>query len=277
MVPIGIVTKDRVAYLDVTLRSLSATALPAGTQVTIFDDSSGQDATQRYYTTNKAVPVETHWPTGKVWRKTLGMGIISDDPITPQGIHGLINVRKLGTEPLGVVNASCRAACRLFDHNPDAPGIILLQDDIVFKENWYESMLSTVESASQFTELPMGLLAGLKINQKLRFEGDSPPAIRAGITAQCLYISREAYQALLPTYFGRHHKINKRFDDTLRRAVDGAGFYAGLRFPFVCQHIGIKSLVRPGKRWDQGTKGRVGYYVQPPYAMADEVKRFKGK
>lgn len=277
MVPIGIVTKDRVPYLDVTLRSLSATELPEGVQVTVFDDASGSAEAQRYYETNKTIQVETHWPTSRVWREKLGLGVINDNPVAPVGIHGRVNVRRLAKEPLGVVNASCRAVCRLFDHNPEAPGIFLLQDDVVFKADWYNRMLATIAAADQFTTLPVGLLAGIKINQKLRFEGDPPPATRSGVTAQCMYISRDCYQALLRNYFGKDHTIRKRFDDTLRRNVDGAGFWAGCIFPFVCQHVGIKSLVRPGKRWDQGTKGRVGYYVQPPYALADEVKRFKGK
>ncbi len=276
MVHIGIVTQDRVPYLDVTLRSLSATKLPDDVTVTIFDDASKQATTRRYYETTKAVPVEPPWPKTRIWREELGLGIITDDPVTPVGISNKVDVVRLSDRPLGVVNASCQAICKLFDKDPNAHGIFLLQDDVVFKDDWYLRMLAAASHVRAGGH-ELGMLAGIKLNQTVRFHnGQTTPVVRMGVTAQCLYVTRTAYRTLLASYFGRIHDYKMRFDDMLKRSMDGAGLWAGVTYPFVCQHIGVKSLVRPGRRWEQGTKGRVGYYVHPPYALAEKVKRFKG-
>lgn len=273
MVPIGIITRDRVAYLDATLRSLSATALPEGISVIVFDDGSKDASTRKYYTTQEVVTVTKPWPTNTVWKKTLGLGMLNTAP-QPTGIQNKVQVVTLGARSLGVVTASCQVVCRMFDAYPQAPGIFLLQDDIVFHANWYDRMLDTKDG--RFAEKPIGLLAGIKLNKTLRPGVPPPPAVSCGVTAQCLYISRPAFDSTRKSYFERVHKTQQRFDDTLRRAVAGHGFWAGVIFPFVCQHTGIKSLVRPSRTWYRGEKGRVGYYAHPPYAMADAVSKFRG-
>jgi len=275
MVPIGIVTRNRVAYLDVTLRSLSATALPDDVSVTIFDDSSNSRTSAKYYKTNGRCQVEQHWPTGATW-KTLGLGIINDSDILPKGIKGVVPVHKLGDAPLGVVNASCEAIRQLFAANPKAPGVILLQDDVIFKADWYATLCRTAKTPANFGGQKLGLLAGIKLNTKITWPKEPKPVLASGITAQCLYISRAGFDALTATYFGKKHKLMKRFDDTLRRAMGNNDLWAGVIYPFVCQHFGVKSLVRPKKGWHQGSRGRVGYYVQPPYELADVIRRFKG-
>lgn len=273
MVPIGLVTRDRVEYLDVTLKSLSATKLPAGVSVTVFDDGSMGNTTKNYYSTNKVLPVAAKWPTGDTWKKTLGLHVVNQAAQRVQGIKGKVSVVRLGKRSSGVVNASCRSICRLFEAHPDAPGVFLLQDDIVFKEDWYDRMLDTVARASEFTDNKIGLLAGIKLNYSVDKSKRSQLAIASGVTAQCLYISRAAHDLLYSSYLNKTHTIGKRFDDTLRRNVAGSGLWAGCIFPFVCQHIGVKSLVRPKKPWKQGRNGRVGYYAHPPYAMAGEVRQ----
>ena len=275
MVPIGVVTRDRVAYLDVTLRSLSATALPPDVPVIIFDDHSTEKQTRLYYATKKRITHNYKWPTGTAWKKILGPAVVNST--YADGIQSKISVISLGNKPAGVVNASCHAIRVLFEKYPDAPGVILLQDDIVFKVDWYDKMLQTIANSKAFTEKHVGLLAGIKLNHNLRFTEEIPIAVSSGVTAQCLYVSRKAYKILQSKYFGKHHKSSNRFDDTLRRAVSGANMWAGCIYPFVCQHIGIKSIVRPQRSWRRGKNGRIGYYVQPPYSLADEVKKFEGR
>lgn len=271
MIPIGIVTRDRVPYLDTTLRSLSATTLPHDISLTVFDDASAEESSRLYYTTDKLITVETHWPTSKTWNN-VGLGVINQQT-PPTGLAGRVFVESLDAQALGVVNASCRAICRLFERNPTARGILLLQDDVIFKDDWYERMMLTVSKASSFTHKPLGLLAGIKINYRIPLVPTPKLAVASGITAQCLYVSRPLYTALRG-FFNKEHQLRKKFDDTLRRETTKAGFWGGCIYPFVCQHFGIKSIVRPGRSWYQGAKGRIGYYVHPPYALADAVKRF---
>jgi len=273
MVPVGIITRERVAYLDVTLKSLSATQLPVGAPVTIFDDGSHSKTAKNYYETAKPIRTTAKWPTDASWKKTLGLEIVNKANQKVLGLNGKVPVVTLARKPLGVVNASCRAITHLFKENPAAPGVFLLQDDIVFKEDWYHRMLDTVARAEEYTDKEVGLLAGLKLNYAVDKGKRNRPAVASGVTAQCLYISRQAHDVLYSSYINKKHRINRRFDDTFRKAVAKTDLWAGCIFPFVCQHIGIQSLVRPGKSWKRGRTGRVGYHVHPPYAMAAEVKK----
>lgn len=273
MVPIGIITQNRAAYLDVTLRSLSATQLPADVPLTVFDDSSVDDLTLSYYGTTKPLSLAHNWPDSAQWRAH-GLDIISK-PASPSGIHGRVEVYRLADRPLGVVSGSCLAIQHLFERFPKSQGVILLQDDEVFNADWYQRMLDTVGKSNQFTHLPLGILAGLKLNHKLPVTGTPPLAFESGITAQCLYVSCAAYDRRR-SYFTRKHQQQKRFDDMLRREIAGAELWAGCIYPFVCQHFGVQSLVRPEKKWTALQSGRIGYYARPPFVLADTVRQFKG-
>lgn len=275
MVPIGIVTRDRPLYLDVTLRSLAATELPSDISLTVFDDCSASEAASTYYKTNGIVEVEPDWPvTCPHWTRH-GLHVVSDGWTPPKGIDGLVDVVRLAKQPMGVFNGSCRAVQLLFDRHPEAKGVFLLQDDVIFNPNWYSRMLDTAARIGEYSSHPLGLLAGLKLNHKLEFDERPPIAVMSGITAQCLYIPRHTYQ-LCNDFFVTSHDKDRRFDDMLRRHVMGNHLWAGCIYPFVCQHIGITSIVRPGKKWTFATSGRVGYYAYPPYSLASEIRKFKG-
>lgn len=274
MVPIGIVTRERPLYLDVTLRSLSATELPSDVSLTIFDDCSTAAVTSRYYETNAVVEVVPDWPTTCPHWKRHGLSVVSNGWSNPKGIAGLVDVVQLGPKPSGVFNASCRAVHLLFEQHPEAPGVFLLQDDVIFNPNWYARMLDTVVRVGEYSQHPLGLLAGSKLNHRLAFPGRPPLAVMSGITAQCLYISRDAYQRC-NSFFTAIHDKDRRFDDMLRRLVISKQLWGGCIYPFVCQHIGITSIVRPGKTWKFATSGRIGYYAYPPFSLSSTVRKFK--
>lgn len=275
MVPIGIVTRNRIAYLDVTLRSLSATELPTTTPVCVFDDASDTEESRLYYTTSRSVGLTSTWPDHEMWRK-LGLDVINKNDRPPIGLRGVVRVVILGPEPTGVVNASCQAIAWMFAKYPDAKGVILLQDDIIFKENWYERLTQAAQDASLFGKKKLGVIAGIQLNKHVSIK--RRPCVRAGgITGQCIYVSQEAFQKINGFFTGRH-TTKKQFDDRLARSISRAGLWAGLLLPFVCQHFGVVSLVRPWKTWHRGRgkKGRIGFYVDPPYALAEKVRKFKG-
>lgn len=269
-VPIGIVTRNRAAYLDVTLRSLSATALPAGTVVRLFDDASDDPVTQAYYSTNDHLPDATvAWPADRRWSSRGLAEVGSTGMPRPRGIFGKLPVT-VAPAPAGVVAASCRAAKTLFLEFPDAPYIFLLQDDVVFNADWFTRMTDVADNTK--LSRPLGVLAGIKLNQKLhRIAGKK--VVPSGITAQCLLITRHAFDRC-EEFFRVFHKSRKRFDDSLRNVVTANNLWAGCIVPFVCQHIGIKSLVRPSRRWFSAPSGRIGYYAHPPYVFSETVRKF---
>lgn len=269
MIPIGILTKDRMDYLDVTLRSLSATDLPESTPVLLYDDGSTAASTQLYYTTSQPVSTTHAWPHDSKWRAA-GLDVIQNNYYPPCGIAGKLPVVSLVYAGTGVVNASCAAIRDLFRRFPAARGVILLQDDILLKADWYARLRDTAGKVPK-----LGLLAGIKLNHKLHAHRAVNGFISSGVTAQCLYITAEAYRRC-QDYLTREHVIQKRFDDTFRSTVVGTGLTAGCLFPFICQHIGVRSLVRPGYTWKSRNRGRIGYYVAPPYALAQSVRTFEG-
>ncbi len=267
--PIGILSRNRAAYLDVTLRSLSATTLPSDVSVRVFDDASDDAATLRYYKTTGRVGLTYRWPVDKKWAAR-GFTVLPTDGISPcRGIADKVVISQ-SVAACGVVAASCDAVQQLFS-DTTADGVFLLQDDVLFNVDWYSRMLDTVARSREFTDKPVGLLAGIKLNTPLHVNGLI--AIPSGITAQCLYISRQAFDSV--PFLTRPPNVKQRFDDLLRKSVTQAGMWGGVIYPFVCQHIGVKSLVRPHKRWAVGSAVRVGLYSIPPYAMSDEVRQWK--
>lgn len=272
MVPIGIVTRNRVAYLDVTLRSLSATELPTNVPVYVFDDASDAKESRLYYTTSRSIDAKTTWPGHKMWHK-LGLDVINKNDRPPTGLRGMVQVVTLGAKPTGVVNASCRAITWMFEKYPDAEGVILLQDDVIFKEDWYIRLTQAAQDVKLFGKKKLGVIAGIHLNKKI--SGEKKGVREGGITGQCLYVSRDAFKKT-NGFFTRKHSSKQKFDDQIRRVVGRAGLWAGLILPFVCQHFGVVSLVRPRRSWHRGKKGRIGFYVNPPYVLAERVRKLKG-
>lgn len=267
--PIGILSRNRVAYLDATLRSLSATQLPDGVSVRVFDDASDDPTTLGYYNSAARTLLNYGWPADKHWISR-GFAVLPNGLIPSTGIVDKVVVER-SRNSRGVVGASCDAIRRLFAATT-ADGVFLLQDDVLFNADWYSRMLDTVARSHEFTDKPVGVLAGIKLNTTLPVK-PGQLAIPSGITAQCLYISRQAFDSV--PFFASPPNVKQRFDDLLRRSVGKAGMWGGVIYPFVCQHIGVKSLVRPHKRWTVGSTVRVGLYSIPPYAMSDEVRQWK--
>lgn len=267
--PIGILTRNRAAYLDVTLRSLSDTWLPDGVTVQIFDDASDCALTRKYYTSGNSVVLNYTWPVDDKW-ESRGFDILPSGTRTCETIGDKLDIT-VSPQSLGVVAASCNAVRSLFSGTA-ADGVFLLQDDVLFNADWYLRMLQTVKDSKKFAPKGIGVLSGMKLNQKLKpRHGQS--VVSSGITAQCLYITRRAFDTV--DFLTSPPAVKLRFDDLLRRSVTKTGLWGGVTFPFVCQHIGVSSLVRPHRKWVAGKPARVGYYSSPPYAMSDVVRVFR--
>ena len=272
MFQIGVLTQDRVACLDATLRSLSACELPSDVCLTVFDDGSQSSLMHRYLRTTEEVQVERPWPCNARWEK-LGLGAVSCEEVPIRGISDKVPVVQLDSAPQGVVRASCQALRYMFTRQPDAPGVVLLQDDVVFNGDWVDRLLAAVRQREKLADCPVGLMAGMKLNTRLR-PRNGELSVASGITAQCLYVTQATWQAHQDRYLGREHSAKRRFDDTFRRAVGRAGLWAGCMVPFVGQHIGVRSLVRPHVHWGSRKGGRIGLHSNPPYVLATEVRRF---
>ena len=136
MMPIGIVTRNRHKYLDVTLRSLSATRMPEDQKVVVLDDASDNPHTKRYLYTDKFVELKEQWPNTPEWKR-IGLNVVRSRD-KGKGLKGRVKVVRLAQRPQGVVNGSCAAIRKMMELFPKEcanEGLIMLQDDVVFNNN----------------------------------------------------------------------------------------------------------------------------------------------
>jgi len=274
MIPIGIMSHNRHKYLDVTLRSLSRTKM-FNSSVTIFDDASDSPETHAYLYTNEVVELQYNFPKDKHWQ-AMGLGGVKSRK-EGKGIHGQVEVVRLGDTKLGVVNAACAAIqhlCAMYPEDSQNNGIIVLQDDVVFNTNW-QARLRKAGRRLQETGQDPGLLAGCALNRS--FKGPPNKAVNPGKkapTAQCYYIFPCGLRAAANWIDGQHD-VTKGFDNKLC-AVIKRKHKIYVMNPAVCQHIGIVSKVR-GWNWRWcNVKGRVAYQARGPFPLAKDVKQFMG-
>jgi len=274
-IPIGIMTKDRPAYLAATLHSLSATTLASDQLVYVFDDHSHLDKAKRFLYTTENVDIDKPWPVkDHRWRK-LGLDVLQKLPTEIPGLQNKVAVRLIGSKPQGVVKGSYRAIKRLFDDHSDAPGVILLQDDVVFNVDWFQRLSEVLEGRGATA----GVVAGCRISKPLRPQdrGKSVITLLRRLTAQCLYLSRNLYDAARDVFAQPPH-ASTGFDNHLCALSNRHKLPVLLMNPVVCQHIGMVSLVRPKVTWkSRGPNGRVAYSAKPPYVLATEIKTFSAK
>lgn len=260
MIPVGVLSFNRYGFLDVTLKSLSATSAPS---VTIFDDHSRDINTVRYLYGNLNVS-GFRWTRDARW-VTLGLDIIKNsDYIKPIG--GKVEVVDVGGR--GVVHASLFAINHMMSTNPKAKGVILLQDDVVLNPDWYERLIATI-GYDMDSGKRQGMIAGMQI-EELWTVPIPPVENRRFASAQCYYVSREFWNTFewkkIPS------TVKRYFDTHLCKRVLSAGMEVHLIHPFVCQHIGVESTIVPG--FDFLDNRRYGCDVRPKFAMASEVRNY---
>lgn len=273
MIPIGVVTRDRHAVLDVTLRSLSASDLPEDQVLVVFDDGSHRKSTKDYLYTSEGVHLGVQWPKTRHWLN-LGLGDVQSKA-KGRGLAGKVHVVRLGPAPLGVVNASCRAFCLMVEKFGGDHGIIMGQDDVVFNSDWMTRLIDAEQHPVPNRQQSVGLITGCWINKKNAEKREPMTFVSGGgITAQCYYVTPAGVAAVLP-WAKQCHTASRGFDNKFCAHIrDKADVYR--MHPAVCQHIGLESLVRPGWRWTRWhAKGRIDFSGRGPYPLAKYVRSFK--
>ena len=273
MIPIGILTRNRAPYLDATLRSLSATQLPAGVSLTLFDDASDDSDSRRYLGTDDEFSLAgpLHWPSSEVWLDR-GLGFLPKLERV-RGVAGRVSVRR-SEKPQGVVNASNWATRELFEANPEAPYVCLLQDDLVFTADWYRRLAEACE-VDLLGDEP-SLVSGCCIS----YTGERrlPATDRVGFTStQCVAIPRAGWTTL--PFFREFSAARQQYDEAVSRAFRERGYGIRLLRPGCVQHIGFRSQVRPEDGDDVFLSGvgRFCHYSEGPYAWSNEVSDFSSR
>jgi len=153
----------------------------------------------------------------------------------------------------------------------------LLQDDVVFNANWYARL--TAQAGRVFKRGGhQGLVAGMHIDGvELRTRGQMVlhNTLMRFASAQC-YLVRRPFFEEQRAWFARTDHERKNFDRNLCRLASDTGFELHLVVPYVCQHIGFKSEVRPTLSFyrDDVSLGRIGHRARPPYVIAEGIQGF---
>jgi glycosyltransferase involved in cell wall biosynthesis len=267
MIPIGIVTYNRAQFLDITLKSLSATKLPKDQIVVVFDDASNDDLTRRYLYTNDKIDLSMlsmTWPVNDKWYDTDLNIINAVESSNVTGIRCIIDVVRLGSKRQHIVNASCDAIRRLYKMF-NSEEVILVQDDVVFNVDWFDRLCYATKIKKN---PPPGLVVGMTLNNS---KTDSKDILinRHYYTAQCFFITSKGKKAIYE-WINSHHNFSTEFDNRFVGTIRKGGTGAYLINPPVCQHFGITSQIRPGKRgWP-----RIDCTSKGPYVIADDIRNF---
>lgn len=287
---LAIITRNRFAYLDATLRSLSATNLPPDLAVTVWDDCSDDGDTIRYFSTNELIPVV--WPPSVVNDKRFGELRLRQSVCFSQsvGIKGKVEVAGFTTTqqvgdatevvrhpPMGVVEFSRSVVYREFGCCDDR-WMLLMQDDIVLNPDWYERIVDHATAVEHRDDIAM--ISG--INIACQADANCSTPVVGFVSAQCLMISRDFFER---SNFWKHTSDKtSNFDLLVCRAAKRAKMKIHRLRPGVGQHIGFESIVRPKVKWWGKHDGMPGYrYVkdgrvdphsQFPYAYTRDVRSF---
>jgi hypothetical protein len=231
MIPIGILTRNRAPYLHSALKRLTEH------DVVVFDDASTYKDARRYLDTNETFKLRHKWPEYTEWND---LDLENSPEVT--GIKDTHKVVKFEKQ-MGVVSASCKAITYLFEDNPGCEGVILLQDDVICFEGWYEKLTAKLDPQKK-----QGIIAGMHLDYC------SP---RRYYTAQCYLITRATYEALSAWMKQDIHPW-RGFDFMICSQAMAFGLSMDIVKPYVCQHIGVKSLVRPDKQYRTDDYIRMG-------------------
>ncbi|MHC4562477.1 MAG: hypothetical protein ACYS8X_06855 [Planctomycetota bacterium] len=241
-IPIGIITYNRPVYLATAVNSVLASELPAGCAMVIFDDCSDDPIQREYLTTDREVrlPGTHRFPTDSVWRRYVGE---LPDVETLHGIGGRLDVR-IARKSHGSVDSQLRAVRTLFDEHPKAPGVIVMEDDVIVVRDWYSRL---VEAFGEHEEL--GVLAGANCWSD---DTDHRPRVRRvhSTGAQLYLYGRRFYEANRESFL-RSSQRRRAGDEHVCGLVRESGYQVGVIRPAVCQHIGSTSKNWPDRGyWD---------------------------
>jgi hypothetical protein len=152
LTPIVILTKDNPEYLYLTLKSLTAT-LTGNNPIIIVDDCSSMQMTKKFLYTDEYIDV-----TFEDWTRTSHLS--SQELADKEAVKSFLNIPSISyirgiKGKFSIVQTSRYLGQEyrtLFGINlgfslfPKAKGVVVLEDDILFNKNWYNTLMKIYNS-----------------------------------------------------------------------------------------------------------------------------------
>jgi len=264
ILPIMVLCKNRLRYLDTTLKSLSAT-IPSVPVYLVSDGSTNPSFIEYLTTQNKIEVNDSPYPNSDEWIKYAGF---LPNKTHVQGILGkfyiILRRQSTGLQNLGF------AANLIFQNHPKAKHIIKIEDDVIFPKNWYSRFCNTVANSSA------GLVSGFRnFFKPISFQNNI--LLSGYTTAQLFAISRTLWNKQPDlknapcTIFGTDEKLTP--DDYWIDKCREVNMNVEVTKISYCQHIGIISEFW-GNRFKPSHINRMDRQLLPPFAISDSIKTF---
>lgn len=267
MIPVLVTCKDRIRYLDITLKSLSAT-LPKEVEVYLSDDGS---INQQYLKTNEIIKLHDDYKfpnDDENWKKYIGF-LNNCSQIT--GIKNKVNVF-YWKKCRGILNFTLATHWIFNNHN--CSHVIKIQDDVVLKKNWYEKfceILSNHPSA--------GIVSGFRYffaNAELKkLDEDTEEIIDGYCGGLLMALSYSAFNKN-PEFRRTANNKTRDMDEFWIDNCRTTGLQVLVTTPGMCQHIGYNSIIYEDKEMF-GKKFRIDQNMFPPYELEKNVRTLTSK
>ena len=283
--PIIVRSRNRPVYLDVTLKSLTASNIPDGVDLVVMDDCSDDDIAVRYVDTDDIIklPEQCVWlgPDHGPWKAYVG-GIMPVSQLV--GIKSRYNIIKPETR-MGVRGGVFWSINYMFENYPDAECINCIEGDAVFNADWYEATIKGWRT-KRSDKGPNGTKLGIISCYDRKAKSPNAPmnsiwrSLRKlssgrwncgnGIGGVHYLITREFWEHSKKSFHVKYNAAARAGDTMLQGMCANAQFSIACTSPSYCQHIGIESTAWPAKGWryTKGFKKPFAFEVQNPDAPA---------
>jgi len=267
--PIIVRTRNRPVYLDMTLKSLSASNIPDGVDLIVMDDCSDNEEAMRYVDTDDTFDLkeECAWlgPDNDPWDNNVG----KIQPVKRlTGIKSRYEIVKPETRQ-GVKGGISWVIDYMFKRYPNIECVNCIEADVVFNKDWYEATIKAWRDKKN-SKGPNGDRLGLlscydrkckKPNAEMASAWRSLRKLSTGrwncgngIGGVHYLVTREFYEFAKKSFEMVHAPSARAGDTMLQGWCANSNFSIAVTSPSYCQHIGIDSTAWPAKGW-RYTKG----------------------
>lgn len=277
MIPVVITTSDRPALCALTLRSVAA-AFPPDNYIAICIDSEYYSSWHPY-SGNTVATVNFECPNDPRWTEAGLDRLCGIWPVELWKVKDLEVIKSELTPGVyqnraGVVVNTIAAINLAFKENPKANSIVLFQDDVLCTRELYSEIEkgATVAGYNRAGIISYGCTIHGRHVPCARHTEDNPQYFSVPFSGLlCWQIFREFYSAH-KNFFNYHHadKI-KSVDVLLSQLCIRSNRKLLLRKPYLIQHIGLESVVRPNVRFFSRLRCRLMPGVSGPYTGFEPV------
>ncbi len=267
--PIVLRSRNRAAFLDVTIRSILASNLPENKNLLVIDDCSDVEIAKKHLFTNDEIILAEPivWPVCPQWDNLVGK------IKTVKGIHGIKDQLEVvqPTTKKGDLGGIFWLIDYMMTRFKNSEAIIVFEADCVVRRDWYE-MIDKTYLRIKNEKGPNGNSLGLLTcyNRSAAFGKHNPRYDNAtyawnsvslipggkgnwncarGIGGVNYLVTRSFYESCKDIMKGSFNPGKKSGDTALQAQCGINKFNIASTSPSFCQHIGFKSLSWPEKGW----------------------------